>query len=87
MDQIIIGKPILNVLGCPPVPEVMTGVLTSFLAFGALPSVDQLKHPMTFLGDTLHNRCHRRPFYDQGKFAKIFVDECQCPFPPGDNVR
>jgi hydrogenase small subunit len=75
VDQIITDKPILNVPGCPPMPEVMTGVLTSFLAFGALPNVDHLKRPMAFFGDTIHDRCYRRPFYDQGKFAKTFDDE------------
>jgi hydrogenase small subunit len=75
VDKIITDKPILNVPGCPPMPEVMTGVLTSFLSFGALPAVDSLKRPLAFFGDTIHDRCYRRPFYDQGKFAKSFDDE------------
>ena len=28
-----------------------------------------------FFGNTIHDRCYRRPFYDQGKFAKSFDDE------------
>lgn len=75
IDQIITDKPILNVPGCPPMPEVMTGVLTSFLAFGQLPAVDHLKRPLAFFGDTIHDRCYRRTFYDQGKFADSFDDE------------
>lgn len=75
VDQIIKDKPILNVPGCPPIPEVMTGVLTSFLAFGELPAVDHLKRPRAFFGDTIHDRCYRRPFYDQGRFAMSFDDE------------
>ncbi|MBS0002782.1 MAG: hydrogenase small subunit [Thioalkalivibrio sp.] len=75
VDQIITDKPILNVPGCPPMPEVMTGVYTSFLAFGALPEVDSLKRPKAFFGDTIHDRCYRRTFYDQGKFADSFDDE------------
>lgn len=75
VDQIIKDKPILNVPGCPPIPEVITGVLTSFLAFGELPAVDHLKRPRAFYGDTIHDRCYRRPFYDQGKFAMTFDDE------------
>ena len=54
---------------------LMTGVYTSFLAFGALPEVDSLKRPKAFFGDTIHDRCYRRTFYDQGKFADSFDDE------------
>jgi hydrogenase small subunit len=75
IDQIITDKPILNIPGCPPMPEVMTGVLTSFLAFGALPEVDSLKRPRAFFADTIHDRCYRRAFYDRGLFADSFDDE------------
>ncbi|MFO7953710.1 hydrogenase small subunit [Thioalkalivibrio sp.] len=75
VDEIITDKPILNVPGCPPMPEVMTGVLTSFLSFGRLPDVDSKKRPLAFFGETIHDRCYRRPYYDQGKYAKSFDDE------------
>jgi len=75
VDEIITDKPILNVPGCPPMPEVMTGVLTSYLSFGRLPDVDSKKRPLAFFGDTIHDRCYRRPFYDQGLYAKSFDDE------------
>ena len=32
--------------------------------------LDQLGRPTMFYGDSIHDRCYRRPFYDQGKFAK-----------------
>ena len=75
VSDIIKDKPIINVPGCPPIPEVMTGVLASFLTFGRLPEMDQLGRPKAFFGDSIHDRCYRRPFYDQGKFAKTFDDE------------
>ncbi|MDE3081368.1 MAG: uptake hydrogenase small subunit, partial [Paracoccaceae bacterium] len=40
-----------------------------------LPALDHLNRPKAFFGDTIHDRCYRRPFYDQGKFAKSFDDE------------
>jgi len=70
-----ITTPCINVPGCPPMPEVMTGVLTSFLTFGRLPDVDNKGRPIAFFGDSIHDRCYRRPFYEQGKFAKSFDDE------------
>jgi len=72
---IINNKPIVNVPGCPPIPVVITGVLAHYLTFGRLPELDELHRPLSFYGDTIHDRCYRRPFYDQGKFAKGFDDE------------
>ena len=73
--DIIKDKPIVNVPGCPPIPEVITGVIANFLTFGKLPDVDHLGRPLAFFGDSIHDRCYRRTFYDQGKFAKTFDDE------------
>jgi hydrogenase small subunit len=75
VTDIIKDKPIVNVPGCPPIPIVITGVLSHYLTFGALPELDNLHRPLSFFGDTIHDRCYRRPFYDQGKFAKGFDDE------------
>ena len=75
VSDIIKDKPIVNVPGCPPIPAVITGVIAHYLTFGALPDLDALGRPLAFYGDTIHDRCYRRPFYDQGKFAKSFDDE------------
>ncbi len=75
VSDIIKDKPIVNIPGCPPIPVVMTGVLAHYLTFGRLPELDAKKRPLAFYGETIHDRCYRRPFYDQGKFAKSFDDE------------
>ena len=75
VSDIISDKPIINVSGCPPIPVVITGVLAHYLTFGVLPELDELHRPLSFYGDSIHDRCYRRPFYDQGKFAKSFDDE------------
>jgi hydrogenase small subunit len=75
VSDIIKDKPIINVPGCPPIPVVITGVLTHYLTFGTIPDLDDKGRPLAFFGDTIHDRCYRRPFYDQGKFAKTFDDE------------
>ena len=69
------GKPLINVSGCPPIPMVMTAVLTQFLTFGELPAVDLYGRPLAFYGKTIHDGCYRRPFYEQGLFAETFDDE------------
>lgn len=75
VSDIIKDKPIINISGCPPIPVVITGVLAQYLTFGELPELDHLGRPKSFYGETIHDRCYRRPFYDQGKFAKSFDDE------------
>ncbi|MDD3530907.1 MAG: hydrogenase small subunit [Gallionellaceae bacterium] len=74
VSDIVRDKPIVNVPGCPPIPVVITGVLAHYLTFGSLPELDKLGRPRAFYGETIHDRCYRRPFYDQGKFAKTFDD-------------
>ena len=43
--------------------------------YGGIPELDALGRPKSFYGETIHDRCYRRPFYDQGKFAQTFDDE------------
>ena len=62
-------------LRLPGHPRGLTGTLAHFLVFGTLPELDSLHRPKTFYGNTIHDRCLRRPFYEAGKFAGSFDDE------------
>lgn len=74
--ELIEGKPIINVPGCPPIPEVMTNTIAHVLVLGLEGlEVDSLKRPKMFYGQTVHDRCSRRGFYEAGKFAESFGDE------------
>ena len=73
--DLIKDKPIINVSGCPPIPVVITGVLAQYLTFGTIPDLDALGRPRAFYGQTIHDRCYRRPFYERGQFAETFDDE------------
>jgi hydrogenase small subunit len=53
----------------------MTSVLAHFITFNQIPDLDSDGRPLSFYGDSIHDRCYRRPFYDQGLFAKSFDDE------------
>lgn len=73
--DLVTDKPIINVPGCPPIPEVMTNTLAHVLVLGSLPELDDLGRPLMFFGNTVHDRCVRRGFYDAGLFANSFGDE------------
>jgi len=75
VSDLIKDKPIINVPGCPPIPVVITGVLAHYLTFGTIPELDDVGRPKVFYGETIHDRCYRRPFYDKGLFAESFDDE------------
>lgn len=75
VSSLVKDKPVINVPGCPPIPVVITGVLAHFLTFGGLPELDHLGRPRVFYGESIHDRCYRRPFYDRGLFAETFDDE------------
>jgi hydrogenase small subunit len=74
INALVKNKPVINIPGCPPLPQAMTGTLTHLLAFGTLPELDALGRPRAFFGETIHDRCYRRPFYERGLFAKNFDD-------------
>lgn len=72
----VIGdRPLINLPGCPPMPAVISGVILHYLTWGAPPELDHQHRPKAFYGETIHDRCYRRPFFDQGKFAETFDDE------------
>ncbi len=75
VSGIVLGKPMINISGCPPIGEVIAATLMQFVTTGQVPDLDQYLRPTAFFGNTIHDRCYRRPFYDQGKFAKSFDDE------------
>lgn len=75
VDRIIHGKPIINVNGCPPIGEVMTGTLVHFLTFERIPQLDKHGRPMAFYSRRVHDTCYRRPNYDAGLFVESFDDE------------
>lgn len=75
VHKLIHGKPVINVPGCPPIGEVMTGVITYILTFGRLPELDRIGRPKMFYGQRLHDKCYRRSFFDAGQFVEAWDDE------------
>ena len=73
--KLISGKPIINVPGCPPIGEVMAGVIVHVVTFGTIPELDSLGRPKAFYSKRVHDSCQRRPYYDAGMFVETFDDE------------
>jgi len=74
IHKLIKNKPIIRVPGCPPIGEVMAGVIVHLVAFGRLPELDGLGRPKAFYSKRVHDSCYRRPYYDAGLFVDSFDD-------------
>ena len=75
IDKVITDKPIIKVPGCPPIAEVMTGVISYILTFNELPELDNRGRPAMFYGQRIHDKCYRRPHFDAGEFVETWDDE------------
>ena len=75
VHKLVKGKPVVNVQGCPPIAEVMAGVVVYMLTFNRIPELDGLGRPKAFYSRRVHDTCYRRPNYDAGLFVETFDDE------------
>ncbi|WP_042355359.1 hydrogenase small subunit [Bacillus rubiinfantis] len=70
-----VSTPIILVPGCPPIAEVMTGVIAHIITFDKLPELDHLGRPTAFYRHRIHDKCNRRAYFDAGLFVESFDDE------------
>lgn len=75
VHEVILDKPIIKVPGCPPIAEVMTGVVSYILTFDKIPELDRQGRPKMFYSQRIHDKCYRRPHFDAGQFVEQWDDE------------
>lgn len=74
LKDVLPGRTVINIPGCPPQPAHMLLTLASVI-LGIMPELDSQGRPKAFYGKLLHDECPRRGYYNRGKFAKLFSDE------------
>ena len=67
----VVGKPTLNIGGCPPHPDWIVYTLVQLLLGNAIP-LDSQGRPTALFGSTVHSHCPRRDWSDDGPFAATF---------------
>ncbi len=70
--QILEGKTVLTLPGCPSNPYNFLGTVLQFVTMGSLPQLDDKGRPMFAYGRTIHEHCPRRAHFDAGRFAEQF---------------
>lgn len=72
--QVIPGKLVINIPGCPPNPYNFLSTVLYLLTFKKPPALDELGRPKFAYGRLIHENCERRPHFDAGRFALEFGD-------------
>jgi len=67
--------PVINVPGCPPIAEVMTGVISYILTYDRIPELDHQLRPKMFYSQRVHDKCYRRAHFDAGQFVESWDDD------------
>jgi hydrogenase small subunit len=75
VPQILKGKPVVTLPGCPANPYNLLGTVLQFATFGTLPKLDEKGRPLFAYGRVIHEDCPRRPHFDAGRFAQAYGDE------------
>lgn len=81
VDQVLNPHPlprkhnVINISNCPLHPDHIIGTLVYLLTYNEIPELDRYLRPKMFYGTSIHDNCPRRPYFDQGIFAKYIGDE------------
>ncbi len=75
VGQIVGGKPIVNLPGCPANPYNFLGTVLAHATYGTLPALDAEGRPKLAYARTIHEDCPRRPHFDAGRFATSYGDD------------
>lgn len=88
--QSVVNRRVINLPGCPCNPDWFLSTLEYLLNYGE-PQLDELGRPVFLYGITIHERCERRSYFDQGIFAEnlgeptcMFRLGCKGPVTPID---
>ncbi len=75
VQDIVKGKPIINIPACPANPANITGTILHFVLTGQIPELDHLNRPKFAFGYRIHDNCERRAHFDAGEFVEEWGDE------------
>ncbi len=73
--EVLKGKTVVTIPGCPANPYNFLGTVLQFLTLGTLPALDDKNRPEFAYGRLIHEHCPRRAHFDAGRFARQYGDE------------
>ncbi len=88
--QAALSRNVINLPGCPCHPDWFMSTLEYLISYGE-PELDQQGRPVFLYGTTIHDRCERRAYFDQGVYASRLGEPscmirigCKGPLTPAD---
>ncbi len=75
VSDVLQGKPIVNIPGCPANPYNLLGTVLQYATYGTLPALDEKGRPKFAYARVIHDDCPRRPHFDAGRFVQRYGDE------------
>ena len=79
--QSVLNRKVIKLPGCPCHPDWFLGTIAHILLYGE-PELDNKDRPLLFYSNSIHDRCPRRSYFDNGIFAKKLGDKT-CMFKLG----
>ncbi|WMI79975.1 hydrogenase small subunit [Anaerotignum sp. MB30-C6] len=77
----VLQRKVIQLPGCPCHPDWFMGTLAYIILYGE-PPLDSRNRPLMFYSTTIHDRCPRRSYFDNGIFATK-LGEKTCMFKLG----
>ncbi|PLX99138.1 MAG: [Ni/Fe] hydrogenase small subunit [Desulfuromonas sp.] len=74
VSEILPGKTIINLPGCPMNVDNLTATVVHYLTFGAAPACDRHLRPLFAYGKRIHDNCERRAHFDAGQYVENWGD-------------
>lgn len=72
--DVLTGKAIINLPGCPVNPHNITSTVIHFILTGQVPELDSLYRPKFAYGYRIHDNCERRAHFDAGEYVEEWGD-------------
>lgn len=77
VSKIVKDKPIINLSTCPVHVDHLVGVVLYYLTTKKVPSLDEYGRPTMYFGETVHDNCRRRAYFEEGKALTDWNDPKQ----------
>jgi hydrogenase small subunit len=75
VKDVLPGKQIINLPGCPMNVQNLTATIVHYLTFGEFPATDSAGRPLFAYGQLIHDQCERRAHFEAGEFVTAWGDE------------
>lgn len=87
VGEIVSGKPVINLPGCPAHPDWIVGTVAHLLTHGEAPRLDFVGRPRNYYKSTVHSQCpNRKNFHAKNIFATE-LSEQGCLYKLGCNGK